>query len=228
MQLSGCFRLQRYKFLKAIHNRTELLQAAAVVVSDYKDTNFWKQFTTLNELLCLLVGCFRLQRYKFLKAIHNRSAILAWITSVVSNYKDTNFWKQFTTDKRNNRRNITLFQTTKIQIFESNSQREVSKPKKLYSCFKLQRYKFLKAIHNGRFQSQRNDIVVSNYKDTNFWKQFTTAETFGQKEVWLFQTTKIQTFESNSQQRNHILLYILCCFRLQRYKLLKAIHNTMS
>ena len=63
---------------------------------------------------------------------------------------------------------IILFQTTKIQIFESNSQREVSKPKKLYSCFKLQRYKFLKAIHNAIKLKKYPKQVVSNYKDTNF------------------------------------------------------------
>ena len=41
----------------------------------------------------------------------------------------------------------------------------------------------------------------------------------------LFQTTKIQTFESNSQRLIRYLLKKKCCFRLQRYKLLKAIHN---
>ena len=66
-----------------------------------------------------------------------------------------------------------LFQTTKIQIFESNSQRGVD--------------------------SASRYCVVSDYKDTNFWKQFTTgiAEFVGYRR--LFQTTKIQIFESNSQ-----------------------------
>ena len=86
-----------------------------------------------------------------------------------------------------------LFQTTKIQIFESNSQHNVFLPRHIYSCFKLQRYKFLKAIHNifslfcnqcRCFKLQRYKFlkaihnmvlaislslwVVSNYKDTNF------------------------------------------------------------
>ena len=43
---------------------------------------------------------------------------------------------------------IQLFQTTKIQIFESNSQREGINKVLAQSCFKLQRYKLLKAIHN--------------------------------------------------------------------------------
>ena len=45
---------------------------------------------------------------------------------------------------------IQLFQTTKIQIFESNSQLILSTASLGQSCFKLQRYKFLKAIHNVR------------------------------------------------------------------------------
>ena len=118
-------------------------------------------------------SCFKLQRYKFLKAIHN-VLVLPPI-----------FWK--------------LFQTTKIQIFESNSQRRFNGFGLLYSCFKLQRYKFSKAIHNDIKEAIADGIVVPDYKDTNFWKQFTTIS--GEKTgAWqLFQTTKIQTFESNSQ-----------------------------
>ena len=94
---------------------------------------------------------------------------------------------------------IQLFQTTKIQIFESNSQR--AEPRRLlpHSCFRLQRYKFLKAIHN------KEAAVVMN--------------------TVLFQTTKIQIFESNSQPPLSIVSPPFCCFRLQRYKFLKAIHN---
>ena len=43
--------------------------------------------------------------------------------------------------------------------------------------------------------------------------------------IQLFQTTKIQTFESNSQPASAFYPALLSCFRLQRYKLLKAIHN---
>ncbi|EFI15956.1 hypothetical protein HMPREF0156_01404 [Bacteroidetes oral taxon 274 str. F0058] len=67
-----------------------------------------------------------------------------------------------------------LFQTTKIQTFESNSQ-----PATCGGC--------------GRYP--------------------------------LFQTTKIQTFESNSQHKRWEYGKTERCFRLQRYKLLKAIHN---
>ena len=170
-----CFRLQRYKLLKAIHNRTSHVLIVLYVVSDYKDTNFWKQFTTTiiilsqkrmlfqttkiqtfesnsqlypradNHLLC----CFRLQRYKLLKAIHNHPQV--------------------------GRCSFALFQTTKIQTFESNSQPYRPLGIIMISCFRLQRYKLLKAIHNRDHKLCYNRAVVSDYKDTNFWKQFTTA-----------------------------------------------------
>ena len=63
---------------------------------------------------------------------------------------------------------IQLFQTTKIQIFESNSQRQEDGVGGHVRCFRLQRYKFLKAIHNGLGEDIPNTPVVSDYKDTNF------------------------------------------------------------
>ena len=68
---------------------------------------------------------------------------------------------------------IQLFQTTKIQIFESNSQPPGQDHQRDRGCFRLQRYKFLKAIHN----------TISSMAPS----------------AALFQTTKIQIFESNSQ-----------------------------
>ena len=63
---------------------------------------------------------------------------------------------------------IQLFQTTKIQIFESNSQRHVTSETIRLRCFRLQRYKFLKAIHNKSEVISKEQAVVSDYKDTNF------------------------------------------------------------
>ena len=171
------------------------------------------------------VGCFRLQRYKFLKAIHNNNTVFYADPPVVSDYKDTNFWKQFTTIYLCVCKVFALFQTTKIQIFESNSQRIAVNYLRSSSCFRLQRYKFLKAIHNVRVQFEQSVRVVSDYKDTNFWKQFTTQMMEQPLRVVLFQTTKIQIFESNSQLTDDIKESEGCCFRLQRYKFLKAIHN---
>ena len=44
----------------------------------------------------------------------------------------------------------------------------------------------------------------------------------------LFQTTKIQTFGSNSQHDRRGYHFRVSCFRLQRYKFLKAIHNSAA
>ena len=63
---------------------------------------------------------------------------------------------------------IQLFQTTKIQIFESNSQQQPQIARFRRSCFRLQRYKFLKAIHNTYLNTSAAYSVVSDYKDTNF------------------------------------------------------------
>ena len=93
-------------------------------------------------------GCSRLQRYKLLKAIHNKPVPML-----------LNDW---------------LFQTTKIQTFESNSQRISIHRYVEQRCSRLQRYKLLKAIHNKRNEAKYFFRVVPDYKDTNFWKQFTT------------------------------------------------------
>ena len=146
---TSCFRLQRYKLLKAIHNR-------------------------LCFAISLVDGCFRLQRYKLLKAIHNPADVRDDGQVVVSDYKDTNFWKQFTTCFSFICISSALFQTTKIQTFESNSQREGRYVSLSCCCFRLQRYKLLKAIHNKILLKKYKRLVVSDYKDTNFWKQFTT------------------------------------------------------
>ena len=56
-----------------------------------------------------------------------------------------------------------LFQTTKLQIFESNSQQSPLKYLGIPSCFKPLSYKFLKAIHNGLAASAVDTLVVSNH-----------------------------------------------------------------
>ena len=143
--------------------------------------------------------CFRCQRYKFLKAIHNTPTRRGFAPTVVSDVKDTNFWKQFTTPRPNATARKQLFPMSKIQIFESNSQLFNDWNWINGSCFRCQRYKFLKAIHNVRL-----------------WRHLVQS---------LFPMSKIQIFESNSQPSLIIVPLTTCCFRCQRYKFLKAIHN---
>ena len=199
-----------------------------ITVSDHKDTKFWNQFTTYTGKTISLINCFRPQRYKILKPIHNAIVIVILQNLTVSDHKDTKFWNQFTTPKTKTLFCLKLFQTTKIQNFETNSQQLRNKQNHGKDCFRPQRYKILKPIHNGLEIHIILHLTVSDHKDTKFWNQFTTKQSYFS--IWdeLFQTTKIQNFETNSQQTNGEKLYPFYCFRPQRYKILKPIHNAFQ
>ena len=140
--ITRCFRLQRYKLLKAIHNHLICSSWRALLFQTTKIQTF-ESNSQLNTASTLWERCcFRLQRYKLLKAIHNL--------------------------QHSRMRSQMLFQTTKIQTFESNSQRASTSTAGSAGCFRLQRYKLLKAIHNIGQTRQIWVIVVSDYKDTNF------------------------------------------------------------
>ena len=144
-------------------------------------------------------SCSEYQRYKLLKAIHNPPQMKKLPRRVAQNIKDTNFWKQFTT-----------FRVVEVLFF---------------CCSEYQRYKLLKAIHNSSLSNSNKDAVAQNIKDTNFWKQFTTAAFRYSGVKGLLRISKIQTFESNSQQIFTPISHTARCSEYQRYKLLKAIHN---
>ena len=172
-----------------------------------------------------MYGCSEYQRYKFLKAIHNILMIGNIAGIVVQNIKDTSFWKQFTTHPSLIATIYLLFRISKIQVFESNSQQNVSDKTGLTSCSEYQRYKFLKAIHNAITNRYWLVEVVQNIKDTSFWKQFTTIGWRPYSHVRLFRISKIQVFESNSQRILRSRRRTSSCSEYQRYKFLKAIHN---
>ena len=145
-------------------------------------------------------SCSEYQRYNFLKAIHNASLMFLVCLWVVQNIKDTIFWKQFTTFDYFTLRIIKLFRISKIQFFESNSQQFSGTCFKNSGCSEYQRYNFLKAIHNILVPFRIRGWVVQNIKDTIFWKQFTTQNPLSKWHPLLFRISKIQFFESNSQQ----------------------------
>ena len=118
----------------------------------------------------------------------------------VRRHKDTNFWKQFTTNAMFQAVEVQMFAVTKIQIFESNSQQSAKNKNRRPGCSPSQRYKFLKAIHNQSFFLLLRREDVRRHKDTNFWKQFTTKSPCGCVSLPMFAVTKIQIFESNSQR----------------------------
>ena len=160
-----------------------------------KDTEKWKQFTTLttfkcsaNKLFCIpkilknesnsqqklyqlkiFLSCFVSQRYWKMKAIHNSENDLSYIRHVVLYPKDTEKWKQFTTYIWEVTAEKMLFCIPKILKNESNSQLPFALFYDNEGCFVSQRYWKMKAIHN------RNQFIVFHYfvvlypKDTKKW-----------------------------------------------------------
>ena len=68
-------------------------------------------------------------------------------------------------------------------------------------------------------------MVVLYPKDTEKWKQFTTADSRLPISSALFCIPKILKNESNSQRLPRLKATKLCCFVSQRYWKMKAIHN---
>ena len=118
-----------------------------------------------------------------------------------------------------------LFCIPKILKNESNSQPILRNSSSNLCCFVSQRYWKMKAIHNDIEILHKQAMVVLYPKDTEKWKQFTTALKCGNKKIGLFCIPKILKNESNSQQRCCFFLRCFCCFVSQRYWKMKAIHN---
>mgnify|MGYP007066367732 CR=1 FL=1 len=144
----SCCWYQRYWILKAIHNYAIKVMIEKLVVVGIKDTEFWKQFTTIVVSNFWLTCCCWYQRYWILKAIHNTRADTFIVYKVVVGIKDTEFWKQFTTIWRTDYMHFRLLLVSKILNSESNSQQIGRDVVPVWSCCWYQRYWILKAIHN--------------------------------------------------------------------------------
>ena len=118
----------------------------------------------------------------------------------------------------------------------------------LLSITKLQN---LKAIHNSRFSQGDRGWVVINHKTTKFesnsqrlgkstkkiwscyqsqnykiWKQFTTVPYLYTVYPKLLSITKLQKFESNSQQQTRMFISRISCYQSQNYKIWKQFTTT--
>ena len=71
-------------------------------------------------------------------------------------------------------------------------------------------------------------FVVFEWQRYKFWKQFTTFGCFYHSSTKLFSNDKDTNFESNSQLKLLGHLEKLCCFRMTKIQILKAIHNLGS
>jgi len=149
----------RLKYLLFIRSKIQFFESKSQLVVD------------LN--LCFH-SCLSDQRYNFLKANHNIKIDGINRQRVVYQIKDTIFWKQITTNSLIETAEKELFIRSKIQFFESKSQRHRRKWAWNYGCLSDQRYNFLKANQNITSVEDSNDFVVYQIKDTIFWKQITT------------------------------------------------------
>ena len=142
--------------------------------------------------------------------------------------KDTEKWKQFTTNSRTSFSSSSLCCIPKILKNESNSQHDFRNHHFIICCVVSQRYWKMKAIHNFYQTTNINCKVVLYPKDTEKWKQFTTNSVKFSLSFWLCCIPKILKNESNSQQSCSVGLYCSCCVVSQRYWKMKAIHNNRS
>ena len=182
---------RRFGVAKAIHNQDWIFWFPLKVVLYPKDTEKWKQFTTRwlwcwcrkmlfcipkilknesNSQLILVENikygsCFVSQRYWKMKAIHNIVDDVYICNAVVLYPKDTEKWKQFTTQYHDVIPKCKLFCIPKILKNESNSQQ----------------YTWLKD----------KVLVVLYPKDTEKWKQFTTRGALNDRFDKLFCIPKI-------------------------------------
>ena len=160
--------------MKAIHNSHVVISLSCTVVLYPKDTQKWKQFTTLKdaslsleELCCIPkilknesnsqpmeytvsfnFSCVVSQRYSKMKAIHNCLSDFQFYSYVVLYPKDTQKWKQFTTVKNYKWFCRKLCCIPKILKNESNSQQCNLQSQIVRGCVVSQRYSKMKAIHN--------------------------------------------------------------------------------
>ena len=188
---------------------------------------FFESKSQLSTSLSLRVlRCLSSQRYNFLKANHNVSFVVYNPHQVVYQVKDTIFWKQITTSIHSHPNYQMLFIKSKIQFFESKSQRNDWYVSRSHCCLSSQRYNFLKANHNLPSRGNVSAYVVYQVKDTIFWKQITTIFIEEKTYKMLFIKSKIQFFESKSQHFWPANLGVWRCLSSQRYNFLKANHNT--
>ena len=141
--------------MKAIHNILFIVNLRSAVVLYPKDTEKWKQFTTIDFVVIFHVllfcipkilknesnsqqmsanvavdaRCFVSQRYWKMKAIHNQNRSQLFSCFVVLYPKDTEKWKQFTTYSQETLSSMLLFCIPKILKNESNSQHIIIRDK---------------------------------------------------------------------------------------------------
>ena len=119
-----------------------------------------------------------------------------------------------------------LFIKSKIQFFESKSQPNGDKPLNAIGCLSSQRYNFLKANHNAWLTAEAGITLFIKSKIQFFESKSQQTIVCTSDDIQLFIKSKIQFFESKSQPPAPTLQNCDRCLSSQRYNFLKANHNS--
>ena len=160
--------------MKAIHNWLCEEMWLVQVVLYPKDTEKWKQFTTVIDFILEYKELFCIP--KILKNESNSQQFQSAIGVNFGCFVSQRYWKM---------KAIHNFNAVGVKPFES--------------CFVSQRYWKMKAIHNTLYGNIACHCVVLYPKDTEKWKQFTTEIDADITKGMLFCIPKILKNESNSQ-----------------------------
>ncbi len=170
----SCVVSTKIQILKAIHNCRLCCTLVAIVVLYLRKYKFWKQFTTVTNIirnfygLCCIYentnfesnsqrivqwlfqkfSCVVSTKIQILKAIHNFDALKRKTAKVVLYLRKYKFWKQFTTVKPSEVPEKLLCCIYENTNFESNSQ--LFRLHKVFEicCVVSTKIQILKAIHN--------------------------------------------------------------------------------
>ena len=145
----NCIRYVKDTILKAIYNGKTVVYETFTTVFDMSKIQFWKQFTTTNDLKRCLRNCIRYVKDTILKAIYNERTPVVFCFITVFDMSKIQFWKQFTTPLIFERGFLKLYSICQRYNFESNLQL-------LCACPFMQ-------------------LTVFDMSKIQFWKQFTTS-----------------------------------------------------
>ena len=160
-----------------------------------------------------------------MKANHNKKLVSVISSLVVYQVKDTIFWKQITTAINCTLLCQSLFIKSKIQFFESKSQRRIFNEFYRIGCLSSQRYNFLKANHNSTYEHLTAVFVVYQVKDTIFWKQITTDWAVLKFQAGCLSSQRYNFLKANHNEVEDDGSPKMGCLSSQRYNFLKANHN---
>ena len=140
-----------------------------MAVYPVKDTIFWKPINSHVLLTWIFDWLFIKSKIQFFESKSQHHALNPYDCRCCLSSQRYNFLKANHNDCFRNVVYNELFIKSKIQFFESKSQRVAKLSGYENSCLSSQRYNFLKANHNGIQTPIYSDHAVYQVKDTFFF-----------------------------------------------------------